>query len=159
MANNQNGQIATCMADLKNLLNGANLGELKLFLKPAYESFMLRWNQCDEMTKLDDYGALHAKINEIPDDGNARFYIGYTGQLSDYLWHTTPKSGTFKEYQSQQHPVKSHTYYTHLQNTEGENEQALIDEFIDCERCLNESRTGEKKTTGIVYVLVYTQPN
>ena len=158
MANDQNVQIATCMADLNNLLNGANnLGELKLFLKPAYKSFVSRWNQCDEMTNLDDYGALRAKINEIPDDGNAWFYIGYTGQLSDYLWHTTPKSDRFQ--QLQQHLVKSHTYYRHLQNNEGENEQALINEFIDRQRCLNESRNGEKKTTGIVYVLVYTQPN
>ena len=150
MASNEN--IEGVVANLDALLNGANnLSELKSFLKSDYSGFVSHWNQCNQMTRLDNYESLKAKINEIEE--NKWFYIGYTGRLGHYLWDKVPDNRKFREHNL----TKTHTYYKCLTGVAEENENALINEFNNHERCLNVNRHGETVTAGIVYLLVYTQ--
>ena len=154
-----NQTIKEAIDNLNNLLDNADdndLGELKESLKSEYSIFVSRWNQCDRMTQL-NYNELTIKTNGIADNENMRFYIGYTANLSDYLWTTDAKSNEAKEMIANGLIIKTHTYYTHLAGVVGEDEHTLIGQYIDHERCLNVDHNGKKSTTGIVYVLVYTQ--
>lgn len=156
MASNQN--IEKAIANLNSLLKQAKgQGELKSFLKSEYKMFVSHWNQCAQMTRLKDYNTLAAQIHEITHDENTWFYIGYTGELGYYLWDKIPDN---KKFRQQHNLVKSHTYYTHLQGNEGENEDALIKYFVDHERCLNVRGHGNKSDDiGIVYVLFFNPGN
>lgn len=155
---NTDQNIKEAIANLQNVLENANdndLGELKSFVIQQCLNWVSRWSQCDQMTKLDSYAALRDKIDEISNDGDTQFYIGYTKKLGDYLWTTTPKSKKYKSCGL----VKSHTFYTHLKSNPAETERNLIDTFFDYPKCLNGNRCGLNLEKGIVYVLVYKSPS
>ena len=128
---------------------------------PSLEEFNRKWRQCDSMTRLNNYGGLIHKINEIQQDRNKWFYIGYTNRLCDYLWTTEPKSAGAGETIRNQQLDKKHTYYTQLADVAGQNENNLISMFFqngaidDDRRCLNKQPYGKQYTKGIVYCLVY----
>lgn len=162
MPNNHNIEVA--IYRLENLLNEAqdldDLDEVKSFLKTRYSDFVSLWKGCDQITRLEDYNALRDKINEITGDNNKWFYIGYTTQgVEYYLLQRMPDNGKFREFKNTHHLYKSHTYYTHLKENQGENEDALIREFIGNGRCLNVQDYGNSNSSGIVYLLVFDPDN
>ena len=128
---------------------------------PSLEEFNRKWLQCNLMTRM-SYVDLRRQINDITQEQNTWFYIGYTNDLSDYLWTTEPKSADVRDnIINPQQLVKTHTYYTHLEGVEGQNEHNLINmvvqngAIIDHDRCLNRARNGIHDPNGIVYCLVY----
>lgn len=148
--------ITAAIEELNGLLlnNDDDLGELRVFLRGDFESFKSNWEQCNRMTKLNNYQELHDKItDELAGQQGVWFYIGYTGKIGDYLWNKKPNNAKFAGLPGNVH--KSHTYYIHLQDNAGQNENALIQQFKNGPGCLNID-DGLDKLVGIVYVLVYT---
>ena len=101
------------------------------------------------------YRELEEEIEEVVDEGNKWFYIGYTGKLGRYLRQTKPKSKSAKETIEKRNLVKYYTYYTHLSGKTNENEYELIERFRRNPNCFNK-RAGKTNIEGIVYLLVYT---
>lgn len=159
MANNQNIEVA--IYRLENLLNEAqDLDEVKSYLKTKYSDFVSLWKGCDQITRLEGDNALTDKINEIAGDNNKWFYIGHTTKgVGYYLLQRIPDNEKFRELKRTHHLDKSHTYYKHLKDNDGENEDALIKEFIVNVRCLNVQDYGNSASSGIVYIVVFNPGN
>ena len=158
----ENQIVALLQGELRQQANG---NELKTALLDSYGWFQRRWQQCDQMTMLEDYNGLTLRTTvEIAPNINQWFYIGFTGQplASFYLWDKRPQNQRFRDMEQQHDLVKRHTYYTHLQPNEGGSEHILINRFvrdgaINHPRCLNVNPFGKGNANGIVYVLVYTR--
>lgn len=157
MAGNAVNEITVAIEELNDLLlnNVDDLGELRAFLRADFESFKSNWEQCNRMTKLNNYQELHDKINnELAGQQGVWFYIGYTGSgIGRYLWDKQPINAIFAGLVGNVH--KSHTYYIDLQDNAGQNENALIQQFRNGPGSLNID-DGLDNLVGIVYVLVYT---
>ena len=106
------------------------------------------------MTQLNDYNQLIGRINEIQQDGNKWFYIGYTNRLGDDLWMAGPQNARAIQMIGDLQLDKTHTYYTHLADIPEQNENDLINMFVH-PRCLNAAPNGRHDPNGIVYCLVY----
>ena len=157
MGNAVNG-ITAVIEGLSSLLlnNVDDLGELRAFLRADFERFKSNWEQCNRMTRLNNYQELEDKINELAgqEAEGVWFYIGYTGKIGHYLWYKQPDNAKFTNLVPGD-ARKSHTYYIHLEDNAGQNENALIQQFKNGPRCLNID-DGLDNLVGIVYVLVYT---
>ena len=123
----------------------------------SMQAFRRKWEQCGSMTQLNDYNQLIDRINEIQQDGNKWFYIGYTNRLGDDLWMAGPQNAHAIQMIGNLQLDKTHTYYTHLAGVAGQNENNLINMFVQngAIRCLNVQPFGNEDIQGIVYCLVY----
>ena len=121
----------------------------------SMQALRRKWEQCGSMTQLNDYDQLIGRINEIQQDGNKWFYIGYTNRLGDDLWMAGPQNARAIQMIGDLQLDKTHTYYTHLAGVAGQNNNNLINMFVQNGRCLNLQPFGNEDIQGIVYCLVY----
>ena len=163
---NANEELGNQIEAVRGLLQQqVNGDELKPALLESFDKFWERWQQCAQVTRVENYNILTETTDGIAEEENKWFYIGFTSEPLNpfYLLDKDPQNRQFALMKAQHNLRKSHTYYTHLQPNEGGSEDNLIKRFVQDgvihPRCLNVHPFGNGNANGIVYVLVYTAIN
>lgn len=129
---------------------------LKKRLKTVLDKYLSRWEQCAQMTKLENCQQLQQQIENIAGNGNEWYYIGHLNNLNYKLWSTKPTDREAVATIAAENLTKQSTYYTHLAGNREENVGALIEQFLQHQQCLNAELHGEDLINGIAFVVVYT---